>query len=231
MKGIPTGRAWLAACAGALALAACGGNGDKDGYVATILVADTAAMTNPYGGSSAHVDANLVNAWGIAFNPQGFVWVANAETSTSTLYDGNGVPQSLVVTFPDSAAGEFEPTGIVLQFHAKLSGHAGRRHRGQRLRLRRRGRGDRGLVADGRRHARRHRRRPLRGGRDLQGPRARDPGRRRFPLRDRTSTTASSTSSMRTSTRSRWRRARSPTPTCPRAMRRSASRRSATSST
>ena len=112
MKGTPTGRAWLAACAGALAVAACGGSND-DGYVATILVADTATMANPYGGSSAHVDAHLVNAWGIAFNPQGFVWVANAGTSTSTLYDGNGVPQTLVVSIPDGLAGEAEPTGIV----------------------------------------------------------------------------------------------------------------------
>ena len=115
MKATLTGRAWLAACAGALAVAACGGSDDDDGmrYAATILVSDTAAAANPYGGSSAHVDANLVNAWGIAFNPQGFVWVANAGTSTSTLYDGNGVPQSLVVTIPDGLAGEAEPTGIV----------------------------------------------------------------------------------------------------------------------
>ena len=77
MKATPTGRAWLAACAGALAVAACGGSDDDDGmrYAATILVSDTAAAANPYGGSSAHVDPNLVNAWGIAFNPHGFVWV------------------------------------------------------------------------------------------------------------------------------------------------------------
>jgi uncharacterized protein (TIGR03118 family) len=113
MKANRSVRAWLAACAGALAIVACGGSDDDMGYAARILVSDTAAAANPYGSSSAHVDANLVNAWGIAFNPQGFVWVANAGTSTSTLYDGNGVPQSLVVSLPDSAAGEFEPTGIV----------------------------------------------------------------------------------------------------------------------
>src|SRR6187431_3415297 len=113
MNANRSGRAWLAACAGALTIVACGGSDDDMGYAAKILVADTAGATNPYGGSSAHVDANLVNAWGIAFNPQGFVWVANAGTSTSTLYDGNGVPQSLVVTIPDGLAGEAEPTGIV----------------------------------------------------------------------------------------------------------------------
>ena len=56
----------------------------------------TNAASNPY--ASANVDANLVNAWGVAFNPQGFVWVANNGTSTSTLYDAEGVAQSLVVS-------------------------------------------------------------------------------------------------------------------------------------
>jgi hypothetical protein len=40
-----------------------------------------------------HVDSDLVNPWGIAFNPfePEFVWVADNETGKSTLYDGNGV--------------------------------------------------------------------------------------------------------------------------------------------
>jgi uncharacterized protein (TIGR03118 family) len=61
-----------------------------------------------------HIDANLVNAWGIAFNPNGFVWVANADSGTSTLYDGSGNPQSLVVAIPtpDADTGG-KPTGIV----------------------------------------------------------------------------------------------------------------------
>ena len=71
------------------------------GFVATSLVSDVNSASNPYSGSN--VDPNLVNAWGIAFNPQGFVWVANNGTSTSTLYDGNGVPQSLVVVDPAPA--------------------------------------------------------------------------------------------------------------------------------
>jgi uncharacterized protein (TIGR03118 family) len=65
--------------------------------------------------TAEHTDANLVNPWGIAFNPNGFVWVADNGTGVSTLYDGNGVPQSLVVTIPtpsdSSALGK--PTGIV----------------------------------------------------------------------------------------------------------------------
>ena len=100
-----------AALLGALSIASCGGGGGGgsiggamtsapmgSGFVATHLVSNVNTSTNPYNGSNA--DPHLVNAWGIAFNPQGFVWVANNGTSTSTLYDGNGVPQSLVVSIP-----------------------------------------------------------------------------------------------------------------------------------
>ncbi len=71
-------------------------------YVANALVSDTAATL------ALHHDANLVNSWGLAFNPQGFSWIANAGTATSTLYDGNGVAQSLVVTIDQG-----NPSGIV----------------------------------------------------------------------------------------------------------------------
>ena len=91
----------------ALVLFACGGGHHhhkppvQSAYAATSLVSDTAALP------AAHTDPNLVNAWGVAFNPRGFVWVAANGTAKSTLYDGNGVPQTLVVSTP---AG---PTGIV----------------------------------------------------------------------------------------------------------------------
>jgi uncharacterized protein (TIGR03118 family) len=61
-----------------------------------------------------HHDGNLVNGWGVAFNPTGFVWVADNGTGLSTLYDGLGNPQSLVVSVPgagDATTGT--PTGIV----------------------------------------------------------------------------------------------------------------------
>jgi uncharacterized protein (TIGR03118 family) len=59
-------------------------------------------------GAAEHTDSHLVNGWGVAFNPFGFVWVADGGTGVSTLYDGNGNPQSLVVTIPGG-----KPTGIV----------------------------------------------------------------------------------------------------------------------
>lgn len=70
------------------------------GYAVTSLVSDAVI-------AAAHTDANLINGWGVAFNPKGYVWVADNGTNKSTLYDGNGVPQSLVVSTPDA------PTGIV----------------------------------------------------------------------------------------------------------------------
>jgi uncharacterized protein (TIGR03118 family) len=92
------------------------GSGSGDGYpmppagatnyMATNLVSDGTI-------AAAHTDANLVNAWGVAFNPTGFVWVANNGTNTSTLYDGNGVPQTLVVSIPAGTGGSSSPTGIV----------------------------------------------------------------------------------------------------------------------
>ena len=112
----------------ALVLSACGG-GDDSGppasgtmasYTATSLVSDVNTSANPY--ATSNVDPNLVNSWGIAFNPAGFVWVANAGTSTSTLYDGNGARQSLVVAIPAGTAGAASPTGIV--FNASTTSFA-----------------------------------------------------------------------------------------------------------
>jgi uncharacterized protein (TIGR03118 family) len=59
-------------------------------------------------------DPHLKNPWGVAFNPFGFDWVANNHTGTSTLYDGRGKANSLVVTIPGVNGEEVgEPTGIV----------------------------------------------------------------------------------------------------------------------
>src|SRR5512140_3924397 len=93
-------------------LAACGGGDSGSGvplvssvYAVTNLVSDGPPV------AASHTDANLKNGWGVAFNPKGFAWVAVNGTSKSTLYDGNGVPQSLVVSMP--ASRDAKPTGIV----------------------------------------------------------------------------------------------------------------------
>jgi uncharacterized protein (TIGR03118 family) len=132
MRSMLSWSAWACACA--LALSACGGGGGDAGstapadtttsvgttttttapvtaYAVTDLVADSNAAGSPVRGAFA--DPNLVNAWGVAFNPQGFVWVNDAGSNDSTLYDGAGVPQSLVVSVPPGSAGHATPTGIV----------------------------------------------------------------------------------------------------------------------
>ena len=88
-------------------LVACGGGSvHVESFTMTTLVSDGAV-------SAPHTDANVKNPWGIAFNPKGFVWVSDNATSVATLYDGNGVPQSLVVSIPDGSSGPANPTGIV----------------------------------------------------------------------------------------------------------------------
>jgi uncharacterized protein (TIGR03118 family) len=77
-------------------------------YVQRNLVADRA-------GFAENVDPNLVNAWGIAFNPFGVVWVNDNGTGLSTLYNGDGVITPLVVTVPPApgSTATGTPTGIV----------------------------------------------------------------------------------------------------------------------
>ena len=70
---------------------------------------ETKLVSEPgLGVATPTVDPNLVNAWGIAFNPNGPVWVADNGTSLSTLYDGNGTKIPLEVAIPGK-----NPTGIV----------------------------------------------------------------------------------------------------------------------
>lgn len=95
---------------GALASLALGLDaGAADGfYHQSNLVSDGAVP-------AAHTDSALVNAWGIAFNPTGPVWIANNGSNTSTLYDGNGA----AITLPTNPQQPFVvqvpggPTGVV----------------------------------------------------------------------------------------------------------------------
>jgi uncharacterized protein (TIGR03118 family) len=61
-----------------------------------------------------HDDANLINPWGLAAAPTGKWWVANEDSGKSTLYDGAGVPDPLVVSVPTVGSNTGGPaTGIV----------------------------------------------------------------------------------------------------------------------
>jgi uncharacterized protein (TIGR03118 family) len=70
------------------------------GYAVTPLVSDQA-------GDAPHTDTHLVNGWGLVAGPTTPWWVANQGTNSSTLYDGTGLPQALVVGVPGG------PTGTV----------------------------------------------------------------------------------------------------------------------
>lgn len=97
----------LACAAGVLVLLAASEAWASDFYQQRNLVSNTAAIR------AAHRDGRLVNAWGLAFNPYGVAWVADNGSGFSTLYDGNGVPQSLVVQIPGAGSASGTPTGIV----------------------------------------------------------------------------------------------------------------------
>jgi uncharacterized protein (TIGR03118 family) len=76
-------------------------------FVVKALVADGA-------GVAATEDANLRNGWGLVFDANEPVWISNNGTNTSSLYDGNGANEKLLVSLPASIVGTpFQPTGIV----------------------------------------------------------------------------------------------------------------------
>ncbi len=65
-------------------------------------------------GKGKHTDPLLINAWGLAYRPGQPFWVADEGSGWSTLYNGQGVPQSLqVIVPPASGTGNGSPTGIV----------------------------------------------------------------------------------------------------------------------
>jgi uncharacterized protein (TIGR03118 family) len=85
--------------ASSAAWAACG-----QAYSTTTLVKNTGKTG----------DKQLINPWGLAYAPSGPFWLSDQGTGLSTLYDGSGVKQSLVVTIPTaSGTGIGSPTGIV----------------------------------------------------------------------------------------------------------------------
>jgi len=74
----------------------------------TNLVADIAGF------SAARVDTNLVNAWGLAVNPTGIVWLSSNHKSLSTVYDSTGQTLKAPVTIPSFGnQGHGYPTGVV----------------------------------------------------------------------------------------------------------------------
>lgn len=76
-------------------------------YTLTSLVSDIP-------GQATFTDSHLVNPWGLSRGASSFWWVSDEATGVSTLYNGAGTPQTLVVTIPTaSGTGTGTPTGTV----------------------------------------------------------------------------------------------------------------------
>lgn len=72
------------------------------------------ALVSNQSGKAMHTDPLLVNGWGLAYTPGNPIWVSDEGTGWSTIYDGQGNPQSLQVVIPSAngtSAGS--PTGMV----------------------------------------------------------------------------------------------------------------------
>jgi uncharacterized protein (TIGR03118 family) len=70
-------------------------NHDNDTrYKQTNLVSDTDAFMG------ARIDTNLVNAWGIAINPSGIIWISSNGKGAAVVFDKNGMPKRSPVSVP-----------------------------------------------------------------------------------------------------------------------------------
>ena len=82
-------------------------------YTRTDLTADVAATSS----TAANLDPNLVNAWGLSRGSGSPWWVSDNGTGMSTLYDGTGAAQALVVKIPTlDGTGTATPTGTVFNY-------------------------------------------------------------------------------------------------------------------
>ena len=90
----------------ALSVAACSvtlGQDATQQYAVTNLVSNQADM-------ATNQDTNLVNAWGMSRSSGSPWWISDNGTGLSTLYDGSGATQALVVTIPTGDPTQ-SPTG------------------------------------------------------------------------------------------------------------------------
>src|SRR4029453_15458620 len=68
---------------------------------------DWVNLVSDINGVARHTDENLVNPWGLVISPTGAVWIANAGSGVSPVYNLEGEPlpnetTPLVVTIPST---------------------------------------------------------------------------------------------------------------------------------
>jgi uncharacterized protein (TIGR03118 family) len=80
----------------------------EKGLKQTNLVADFAGL------NAARIDTNLTNAWGIAINPVGILWISSNGKGRSVVYDKNGVTKRPPVGISDHGLiNGGNPSGVV----------------------------------------------------------------------------------------------------------------------
>ena len=71
-------------------------------------------LTSDLPGVANNTDPRLVNPWGISFAPTNAFWISDNNSGLSTLYNGHGKRQTLVVTVPPAKGSKMgSPTGTV----------------------------------------------------------------------------------------------------------------------
>jgi uncharacterized protein (TIGR03118 family) len=79
----------------------CGAARADTVFHVTPLVANQVGVSEGLGfGPAQNIDSHLVNPWGISFPAGGPFWVSDNGSGFSTLYNGRGTPQALVVQMP-----------------------------------------------------------------------------------------------------------------------------------
>lgn len=94
------------ALAAVVAFSAATARGQPNRYVQHNLVSSVPGL-------AYYTDPQLINPWGISFSATSPFWVSDADANVSTIYNGNGVKQGLVVSIPAPGGVPGNPTGQV----------------------------------------------------------------------------------------------------------------------
>jgi uncharacterized protein (TIGR03118 family) len=114
MKSITRHRALLIAASGTISLFGSNRlNAADNSFNQYNLVSNIPGLAN-------NTDSNLQNPWGLSSGPTTPFWAADNGAGVSTLYNGAGVPQPLVVTIQGIPAGT--PTGTVFNGGSSFNG-------------------------------------------------------------------------------------------------------------
>jgi uncharacterized protein (TIGR03118 family) len=81
-------------------------------------------LVSDISGVADYLDSNLVNPWGIASSSTSLFWISDNQTGVSTIYNGSGQPNALIVTIPppSGVTSPSSPTGVVFNGSSDFSG-------------------------------------------------------------------------------------------------------------